>query len=68
MTDKSQQPKGRDGVLSTLNLAIDGLNLAKEVSSVTPAKAAFGTVVILLAMIRVSPFSPTIRDRRPTHS
>ena len=54
MTDKSQQPKGRDGVLSTLNLAIDGLNLAKEVSSVTPAKAAFGTVAILLAMIRVS--------------
>ena len=48
MTDKSQQPKGRDGVLSTLNLAIDGLNLAKEVSSVT------GTVAILLAMIRVS--------------
>ena len=54
MADKSQQPKGRDGVLSTLNLAIDGLNLAKEVSSVTPAKAAFGTVAILLAMIRVS--------------
>ena len=54
MTDKSQQPKGQDGVLSTLNLAIDGLNLAKEVSSVTPAKAAFGTVAILLAMIRVS--------------
>ena len=54
MTDKSQQPKSRDGVLSTLNLTIDGLNLAKEVSSVTPAKAAFGTVAILLAMIRVS--------------
>ena len=55
MTDKSQQPKGRDGVLSTLNFAIDGLNLAKEVSSVTPAKAAFGTVTIILTMIRVSP-------------
>ena len=55
MTDKSQQPKGRDGVLSTLDLAIDALNLAKEVSSVTPAKAVFGTVAILLAMIRVSP-------------
>ena len=55
MTDKSQQSNGRDGVLSTLNLAIDGLNLAKEVSSITPVKAAFGTVAILLAMIRVSP-------------
>ena len=55
MTDKSQQPKGRDGVLSTLNSAIDGLNLAKEIASVTPAKAAFGTVAILLIMIRVSP-------------
>ena len=68
MTDKSPQSKARDGVLSTLNLAIDALNLAKEVSSVTPAKAAFGTVAILLAMIRVSPFSPAIRDRRLTHN
>ena len=55
MTDKYQQPKGQDGVLSTLNLAIDGLNLAKEVASVTPAKAAFGAVAILVTMIRVSP-------------
>ena len=55
MTDKSQRPKGPgDGVLSTLNLAIDGLNLAKEAASVTPAKAAFGTVAILLTMIRVN--------------
>ena len=57
MADNSQQPKGPgDGVLSTLNLAIDGLNLAKEVASVTPAKAAFGTVAILLTMIRVITF------------
>ena len=57
MTEKSQQLKGsRDGVLSTLDLAIDGLNLAKEVASVTPAKAAFGTVAVLLIMIRVNPF------------
>ena len=56
MTDRSERPKGPgDGVLSTLNLAIDGLNLAKEVASVTPAKAAFGTVAILLTMIRVGP-------------
>ena len=54
MTDKFQQPTGPgDGVLSTLNMAIDGLNLAKEVASVTPAKAVFGTVAILLTMIQV---------------
>ena len=56
MTDKSQQPKGQDGALSTLNVAIDGLNLAKEVVSITPAKAVIGSVAILLAMIRVRPF------------
>ena len=54
MTDKSQQPNGQDGVLSALNTAIDGLNLAKEVMDVAPAKAAFGTVAILLTMIRVN--------------
>ena len=54
MTDKSQQPKGRDNVLSLLNVAIDILNLAKEVSSITPAKAVFGSVSVLLTMIRVS--------------
>ena len=54
MTVKSQRPKGRDGILSSLNMAIDALNLAKEVSSITPAKAVFGTVAILLTTIRVS--------------
>ena len=53
MTDKSQRPKGRDGVLSLLNVAIDGLILAKELSSVTPAQAVFGSVSVLLTMIRV---------------
>jgi len=54
MTDKSQRPKERDGVLSSLNVAIDGLNLAKEASSITPAKAIFSSVSVLLTMIRVS--------------
>ena len=54
MTDNSQRPKGQDGSLSALNMAIDTLNLAKEVATVTPAKAAFGSVAILLTMIRVS--------------
>ena len=54
MATKFQRPKGQDGVLSTLNLTIDALSLAKEISSVTPAKAAFGSVSILLTMIRAS--------------
>jgi len=54
MAAKSQRPKGRDGALSSLNVAIDGLNLAKEISSITPAKAVFGSVAILLTMIRAS--------------
>ena len=53
MTDRPQQLKGRDGILSSLNMAIEGLNLAKEVASITPAKAVFGSVSILLTMIRV---------------
>ena len=56
MTDKSQQPKGRDRVISTLNMSIESLNLAKEAARVTPVKAAFGSVAILLIMIRVSSF------------
>ena len=68
MTDKSQPTKGPgDGVLSTLNIAIDGLNLAKEVASISPAKAVFGTVAILLTMIRVSSFSPAVRYCRLTY-
>jgi len=53
MAAKSQRPNGRSGALSSLNVAIDILNLAKEVSSITPAKAAFGSVSILLTMIKV---------------
>ena len=36
-----------------MNVAIEALNLAKEVSGVVPAKAAFGSVSALLTMIRV---------------
>ena len=37
-------------------MAINGLNLAKEATSTTPVNPAFGSVTILLTMIRVSPF------------
>jgi hypothetical protein len=53
MTDKLQRPKGQDDALSSLNVAIDALNLAKEASTITPAKAAFGSTSVLLTTIRV---------------
>ena len=50
----SQRPKEREGTISALNGAIEAMNLAKEVSSITPAKAVFGSVSFILTMIRVS--------------
>ena len=38
-----------------LNIAIEALNLAKEVSSITPAKAVFGSASVVL-MIKVGSF------------
>ena len=55
MDPKSQRPKGRGGILSSLNVAIEAMNLAKEISSITPAKAVFGSVSVFLTMIRVRP-------------
>ena len=43
----------RDGALLLLNAAIEVMNIAKEASSPTPAKAVFGSVSIILTMIRV---------------
>jgi len=53
MQARPQRPNGRDGTLSSLNITIEAMNLAKEVSSITPAKAVFGSVSILLTMVRV---------------
>jgi len=53
MAAKSRQPKGPDGALSSLNGAIEALDLAKEDSRITQAKATFGSVGALLVMIRV---------------
>ena len=52
MNATSQRPKGQDRILSALNIAIEALNLAKEASGPTPAKAVFGSVSVLLVMIR----------------
>ena len=56
MDPDSQRQERRDGALSLLNVAIEAMNLAKEISSVTPAKAVFGSVSVLLTMIRVCLF------------
>ena len=58
MDTNSQQPKGRGGIISSLNVAIEATNLAKEISSITPAKAVFGSVSVLLTMIRVCSLLP----------
>jgi hypothetical protein len=55
MTPKPQRSKRRDGVLSSLNVAIDAMNIAKDLVDITPAKAAFDTVSVILTMIRVRP-------------
>jgi len=54
MNVKAQQQKRRDNIISSLNAAIDALNVAGGVSDIIPAKAVFGTVSIILTMIRVS--------------
>ena len=53
METRLQQTKGWGGVPSSLDPAIEVLNLAKELSGITPAKAVFGSVAVLLTMIRV---------------
>jgi len=53
MANKSQLPKEREGVISALNVAIEGMSLAKEISTVAPAKAIFGSVNVVLTMIKV---------------
>jgi len=53
MATESQRPKGRESAVSLLNAAIDAMDLAEKISSITPAKVVFATVGVLLAMIKV---------------
>jgi len=53
MATNSQRPKGRENSVSLLNAAIDAMDLAEKISSITPAKAVFATVGVLLVMIKV---------------
>jgi len=54
MEAESQRSKGRQGAVLVLDTAIEALNLAKELSSITPVKVVFGAVGVVLTMIRVS--------------
>ena len=49
----SKRQKRRENALSLLDAAIEAMNLAKEISGGTPAKAVFGSVSVLLTMIMV---------------
>jgi hypothetical protein len=53
MASTSQRPKGRDGLLSTLDAFIQALNIAKDTCGIPPAQIAFASAIVLLAMIRV---------------
>ena len=53
MDKDSRRQKRQDNVISSLNVAIEGLNITKEILSITPAKAVCGSVSVILAMIRV---------------
>ena len=54
MADDSQRQKDRGWVIPALNMAIDGLTVAKEATNTTPVNPVFGSVAALLTMIRVS--------------
>ena len=47
-----KRSKGRDVVLSTLDVVIQGLNLAKDACGIPPAQIALGSAIVLLTTIR----------------
>ena len=53
MDARPQRPKRRDATLSSLNTAIEAVNIAKDILSMTPATAALSTVSVILVAIRV---------------
>ena len=61
MEAESQQPKGREAAISALNEAVEAMNLAEKISTITPAKTTFGSVSTLLTLIRVC-FLPSCND------
>ena len=66
MASDSQRSNGHESTLSRLNLAIDVLSVAKDISTIAPAQAAFGSVCVLLTVLRVLAFL-FCGDRLPTY-
>ena len=60
MASTSRQRKGRDGVLTTLDVFIQTLGLAKDTCGIPPAQVVFGCASVLLTMIRV-PFPSSVK-------
>ena len=56
-----QGSKGQDGVLSSLDMAIDAL-IRPEATGITPIKAAFTSASVLLSMIRARFFLSMLID------
>ena len=50
---QSQRPKGRDGLLSTLDVLIQALSIAGSTCGIPPAQIAISSANALLSMIRV---------------
>ena len=53
MATSSQQPERRNNPLSSLDMTVEVLNLAEEVSDVPPVKTVLGSASAILVMIRV---------------
>ena len=66
MDANSQSPNRQDNVLTLLDVAVEATNLAKEAMSAAPTKAIFGSVSIILTMIRVR-FSRLLRGTFGSH-
>ena len=53
MEIESKKPRGRETAISALNAAVEAMNLAEKISTITPAKTVFRSVGILLTLIVV---------------
>jgi len=67
MATSSRQPERRNSPLSSLNMTVEVLNLAEEVSDVPPVKTVLGSASAILVMIRVWPL-PIYLGEFQTHT
>ena len=63
MDTDSKRQKRRENGLSLMDAASEAMNLAKEILSITPAKAVFGTASVLLKTIKVRSPLPMFYSR-----